>query len=211
MDPAVDPGGSADIDFKLVAGGGINLRVFILNKAGRILVWEEGKEKSFMSCVLALSRSPPLITDFALYREGMILVSDEGEAWSASWPQTNKSKRAPSPITTKVSKDSIVLKLKRIPHVHRAVRAVSDPKGRNYCVLQVSPSMALTEIPEISPSTLMAELENLVEEVNELDSIHDTVCIVGEQRFPAHSFILASGAELLRYNRFITWYGGTGG
>ena len=46
LDPAVDPGGSADIDFKLVAGGGINLRVFILNKAGRILVWEEGKEKS---------------------------------------------------------------------------------------------------------------------------------------------------------------------
>ena len=26
LDPAVDPGGLADIDFKLVAGGGTNLR-----------------------------------------------------------------------------------------------------------------------------------------------------------------------------------------
>ena len=35
LDPAVDPGGSAEIDFKLVAGGGTNLRVFIL-RAGKV-------------------------------------------------------------------------------------------------------------------------------------------------------------------------------
>ena len=35
MDPAVEPGGSAEIDFKLVAGGGTNLRVLIL-KLGKV-------------------------------------------------------------------------------------------------------------------------------------------------------------------------------
>jgi len=195
LDPAVDPGGSAEIDFKLVAGGGTNLRVFIL-RAGKVLVWEEGGEKGFLACTLAVNRSPPVITQFAPFRAGLLLVSELGETWTANWPANHKP--APTNLNTKFQREaSITVKCKRVPHVHRAVAAVSDPKGRNFCVLQVSPREALTEVPEVRPSKMVENLSQLLEEVSELDSVHDTVCVVGGQRFPAHSFMLASGSEVL--------------
>lgn len=68
LDPAVDPGGTADIDFKLVAGGGANLRVMVLTAVGRVEVWEEGRDRTFLSCTLAVTRPAPVIVDFAPFR-----------------------------------------------------------------------------------------------------------------------------------------------
>ena len=50
LDPAVDPGGSDEIDFKLVAGGGAPLNIYIL-RLGEILVWSEGKVGGVCVCV----------------------------------------------------------------------------------------------------------------------------------------------------------------
>lgn len=201
LDPAVDPGGLADIDFKLVAGGGTNLRVFLLSKIGKITVWEEKKENSFIPCILSLSRSPPLLTDMALFRDGLLLVSQEGEAWTASWPvaqhQAAASKRAVSPLSTPRGSAPVSLKLKRISHAHRAVAAICDSKGRNFCVLQVSPVEALTEIPEICPSRLLEDLAVLLDGTDEYDNLCDTVCRVGSRRYALHSFVLAAGSETL--------------
>ena len=71
-------------------------------------------------------------------------------------------------------------------------------QGRNYCILQVSPREALTEVPDIAPSTMAQDLNRLLTEADECDGITDTVCVVaGSVRFPAHSFILANGSEVL--------------
>lgn len=132
----------------------------------------------------------------------MLLVSSTGEAWTSTLSAPNPAKRGLSPASAsfKAPKEpSFSLKLKRIPLVHRAVAAVSDPKGRNYCVLQVSPREALTEVPEVSASRMVEDLGRLLEEAAEYDRVHDTVCVVGTERFPAHSFILATGSEVLRY------------
>ena len=68
LDPAVEAGtSSADIDFKLVAGGGTSLRVFIL-RAGKVSVWEEGRDKNFLACTLSCSRNTPRIVDFSPFR-----------------------------------------------------------------------------------------------------------------------------------------------
>jgi hypothetical protein len=46
----------------------ICFRVFLLSKIGKVTVWEENRENSFIPCILSLSRSPPLLTDMALFR-----------------------------------------------------------------------------------------------------------------------------------------------
>ncbi len=63
-------------------------------------------------------------------------MSKEGESWTASWPASQQlpSRRAVSPPTTpKGTKEvTVSLKLKRISHVHRAVAAACDAKGKGF-------------------------------------------------------------------------------
>ena len=81
---------------------------------------------------------------------------------------------------------------RRIPIV------LSSSSGRNFCVLQVSPVEALTEIPEVTASRLAADLTTLLDAADEYDDLHDTVCRVGSsRRYALHSFVLASGSETL--------------
>jgi hypothetical protein len=72
--------------------------------------------------------------------------------------------------------------------------------GRNFCLLQVLPVEALTEIPDISPSRLTADMAALLEAADEYDSLHDTVFRLGgssRRRYALHSLVLAAGSETL--------------
>ena len=74
------------------------------------------------------------MTSVCVPRDGLVLVSQEGEAWTASWPlaatPTQAGRRAVSPpTTTPKGAATVSLKLKRISHAHRAVAAACDPKG----------------------------------------------------------------------------------
>jgi len=190
LDSQVDSGGRLDnIDFKLVAGGGSSLKVFILSAHGKISVWEEQRENSFIPCVFSLSREV-IVSDVALHRSGLLIISKGGEAWTGIHQQ-GKAVKSPK------SQTFDLIKLKRIPHIHRAVSAVCDSKGRNFAILQVTPNEALTLIPEVSASVMANDMSGLLNEASEYDSLHDVICQVGNHRFLAHSFILASGSESL--------------
>ncbi len=64
-------------------------------------------------------------------------------------------------------------------------------------MLQVSPVEALTEIPEVGPARLAADLGVLLDQASPYDDLHDVVCRVGSRRYALHSFILAAGSETL--------------
>jgi hypothetical protein len=64
-------------------------------------------------------------------------------------------------------------------------------------VLQVSPVEALTEIPEVGPGRLAADLGVLLDQASPYDDLHDVVCRVGGRRYALHSFVLAAGSETL--------------
>ncbi len=64
-------------------------------------------------------------------------------------------------------------------------------------MLQVSPVEALTEIPEVGPGRLAADLGVLLDQASPYDDLHDVVCRVGGRRYALHSFILAAGSETL--------------
>ena len=188
LDPHVSPGSGPDnIDFKLVAGGGAKLTVFLLTGHGKVSVWGEARENSFLPCLFSLSREV-VVADLALHRGGLLVVSRGGEAWTGVHQQGRATARAPT---------ADLIKLKRLPHIHRAVAASCDSKGRNFCVLQVTPHEALTLVPEVAPSEMQEHLARLLQEVQEQDSLSDVICCVGGRRFPAHSFVLASGSESL--------------
>lgn len=187
---------SDDIDFKLVAGGGASLKVVLLSITGKISVWEESRENSFIPCLFSLSREV-IVTDVALHKGGMLVVSKGGEAWLGTHQPHNR--RPQSPISPRgggpAPPVTDLIKLKRIQHIHRAVSAVCDAKGKNFCILQVCPNEALTEVPEIAPSDMVKNMKTLLEDANEFDELHDVICVVGNQKFAAHSFVLASGSE----------------
>ena len=185
----LDPGAGAlhdDIDYKLVAGGGSVLRVMLVTVSGKVSVWEDNRENNFISCMFSVSKPEIFVRDLALHRSGLTLVSKAGEAWQGTY-QGTASKNG--------SKD--IIKVKRVANIHRGVSVATDPKGRNHCILQVCPNEALTEIPEISSSTMTAEIRKLHDEVSLYDDLHDVICKVGQKTFPAHSFILSSGSENL--------------
>ena len=183
LDPASCPGDSSDdIDFKLVTGGGAALKVLLLSVTGRVSVWEENRENNFLACKLSVSREV-VVRDIALHKTGLILVSEGGEAWQGTH----------QPASPRNKFD--VLKVTRLTNIHRAVAVACDAKGRNHCILQVCPNEALTELPEVSPSEMREQMKTLLEDVSETDDLHDVVCLVGKKRFPAHSFVLASGSE----------------
>jgi len=212
LDPGVDPGGSADIDFKLVAGGGAPLQIYIL-RLGQVLVWSEGKDKNFLTCTLAISRPQPVLTEFAIFRSAMLLVTESGDVFQGTLAQNSvvqvhrSSHRATSPghhhdrffpSKQQTSKDPLLsVKVKRIPGIHRAVKVSADPKGRNFCVLQVSPKEALTELPEVRPSNMLTDLSNLYNQVCEDDDVHDVICVVNGVKFAAHSAILAASSDYI--------------
>jgi len=202
LDPAVDPGGHDDIEFKLVAGGGSNLKVFLLSKIGKISVWEETRANSFIPCLITLSRQV-IVTDIALHKTGLVLVGRDGVAWMGTHQRANRRPTSPVPkspgaLVKLLDRELCdTVKLKRIQHIHRGVSVACDSKGRNFSILQVFPNEALTEIPDIGPSTIGKHMQRLLEEASEFDPICDVICVVGNRRFPSHRFILASGAETL--------------
>ena len=192
LDPGPGPGLSSaqdqDVDFKLVAGGGEALRVFILSVTGRVSVWEDSRDNTFIPCVFNVSKEI-IVKDLALHKAGLVLVTSGGEAWTG----THQAAAARGQGAKGPAKE--LVKIKRLPNIHRGVAAACDAKGRNFCVLQVSPQEALTEIPEVSASAMAADLRALLAAAHLQDELHDVVCVAAGRSFPAHGFILASGAD----------------
>ena len=168
----------------------LSLKVLTPPKSGKLSIWIDNKDNSFIPCVFNVSKEI-IVKDMILNKVGLAIVTDAGEAWSGTLQQQNNVNKSSR------NGPKEVIKIKRLSNIHRGVSVSSDPKGRNFCVLQVCPNEALTEIPEVSPSTMEQDMKKLLEDVHQFDDVHDVICEVGDKSFPAHSFILASGSDSL--------------
>ena len=92
-----------------------------------------------------------------------------GEAWTGTHQAGGQSTKTKGGVVRDI------IKIKRLSNIHRAVSVACDAKGKNFCVLQVCPNEALTEIPEVSPSTMKQNMKTLLNEVNLQDDLHDVV------------------------------------
>ncbi|XP_025096853.1 inhibitor of Bruton tyrosine kinase-like isoform X2 [Pomacea canaliculata] len=204
---------NTDIDV-LREKGGSEIKVVLLSTFGKVFQWRGGSP-SMKRCYWALHRQIN-VSDVALNASGMVLVTDQGEAFAAYFTsrrsgnmQKDSSKDKSEEDFGKMSLLDLLLKdeaeemsLRRLPGVHRGTYITCDRKGHNCAVLQALPKCCLTDIPCVSESTMYADLLQMMEEADIYDSIHDTILHVGEQSWPVHLFVLASRADFFRKKVF---------
>lgn len=86
--------------------------------------------------------------------------------------------------------------IKRLTNIHRGTLAASDPKGRNFAVIQAHPSYGVLDFPEVVEDSAVNEhYTSLLETADVYDSIHDVIVQIRQRQFAAHKFILASRVE----------------
>lgn len=195
-------GGSLSSD--LVTENGGSLKVVLLTTGGSILIWQETLPQ-LTRCMFGLSRLLTISSIFLNERQ-ILFTSRDGEAFSGTIGQiekqtVNTSKETKSGFHKFLAKSECYhIQTKRIPNVHRAVGITSDPKGKNFAVIQVNPHHALTEIPVQSKDHIINQYLQLLEEASEEDPLHNVTFKVKNTLFPAHKYIIAcTGSTLLDF------------
>ncbi|XP_063867571.1 inhibitor of Bruton tyrosine kinase-like [Scylla paramamosain] len=188
----------------LIEHGGDDLKIAVLTGGGaqHLYLWTE--QSSHLSrCTFTISREIS-VADFCMSSQCLGIVTSNGEAFSGvilparmqkgnGKPLLRKSLWTSGNITdTYYTTSLITLRVTRIPGLHRTLSIMCDPKGLNFAALQNEPCSFLSNIPEVSQSTLRNNFNTLLENACEADTIHDVIIICGKQRFPAHSYILAA-------------------
>ncbi|XP_071998162.1 inhibitor of Bruton tyrosine kinase isoform X2 [Engystomops pustulosus] len=177
--------------------GGQPVRFLALDQAGRVFCWKS-TNSSMKPCRWVYGRQV-FVSDFALNKNGMLLITSDGEGFSGKWVSEKKKEH---PISDSVPADihSVYerISLEKLAFIHRAVSVTTDPNGCNFAVLQSDPKTSLYEIPVVSSSVFVEDFEKLLNEVDEMDSIHDVTFLVGSQSFPAHKYILAMKCDVFR-------------
>ncbi|XP_035527908.1 inhibitor of Bruton tyrosine kinase [Morone saxatilis] len=198
-------GGSLDhrvVPQILNEGGGEKVAILALDEAGRVFCWRSCGS-SVRQCRWAYGRQV-FMSDIALSKNGMMFVTQEGEGFSGVWAGEYKKYGEKKEVSVEVCGHSDAgtlyerIRLEKLPYVHRAVSITMDSKGRNFGVLQSDPKTSLYEIPIISPSSFSQHFRSLLDEADEMDSIHDVTLQAGNRTFPAHKYILSMRSELFR-------------
>lgn len=73
---------------------------------------------------------------------------------------------------------------------------LNDQQNINYTFLCLQ--LSLYEIPSVSPSSFSQHFRRLLDESDEMDSIHDVTLQAGNRTFPAHKYILSMRSEFFR-------------
>ncbi|XP_034553672.1 inhibitor of Bruton tyrosine kinase [Notolabrus celidotus] len=198
-------GGSLDhrvIPQILNEGGGEKVSILALDEAGRVFCWRSCGS-SVRQCRWAYGRQV-FMSDIALSKNSMMFVTQEGEGFSGVWAGEYKKYEEKKEVSVEVCGHSDAgtvyerIRLEKLPYVHRAVSITMDSKGRNFGVLQSDPKTSLFEIPIVSPSSFSQHFRSLLDEADEMDSIHDVTLQAGDRTFPAHKYILSMRSEFFR-------------
>uniref|UniRef100_A0A669F062 Inhibitor of Bruton tyrosine kinase n=1 Tax=Oreochromis niloticus TaxID=8128 RepID=A0A669F062_ORENI len=198
-------GGSLDhrVAPQILNEGGVEKVVILaLDTAGRVFCWRS-TGSSVRQCRWAYARQV-FMTDIALSKNSMMFVTQDGEGFSGVWAGEYKKYGEKKEGSVEVCGHSDVgtlyerIRLEKLPYVHRAVSITMDSKGRNFGVLQADPKTSLYEVPSISPSSFSQHFGSLLDEADEMDSIHDVTLQAGDRTFPAHKYILSMRSEFFR-------------
>ncbi|KAG7240618.1 hypothetical protein INR49_026673 [Caranx melampygus] len=198
-------GGSLDhrVDAQILnEGGGEKVAILALDEAGRVFCWRSSGS-SVRQCRWAYGRQV-FMSDIALSKNSMMFVTQEGEGFSGVWAGEYKKYGEKKEVSVEVCGHSDAgtvyerIRLEKLPYVHRAVSITMDSKGRNFGVLQSDPKTSLYEIPSISSSSFFQHFRRLMDEADEMDSIHDVTLQAGNRTFVAHKYILSMRSEFFR-------------
>ncbi|XP_067366528.1 inhibitor of Bruton tyrosine kinase isoform X2 [Channa argus] len=198
-------GGSLDhrVDLQILKEGeGEKVSILALDEAGRVFCWHSSSSL-VRQCRWEYGRQV-FMSDIALSKNRMMFVTQEGEGFSGVWAGEYKKYGEKKDVSVEVCGHSDAgtiyerIRLEKLPYVHRAVSITMDSQGRNFGVLQADPKTSLYEIPSLSPSSFSQHFRSLLDEADEMDSIHDVTLQAGDRTFPAHKYILSMRSEFFR-------------
>ncbi|VVC95937.1 unnamed protein product [Leptidea sinapis] len=181
--------------------------VLLLTNVGQLMIWQDVSNR-LTRCVFGLSHQVK-ITYVALTHDALYFTTKYGEAFighisrKATPPpaqpiKKDKDRDNKSALVKFLEKDDCtIVKITRIPNVHRGTAIAVDNEGLNFACLQNKPICGLLSIPELSPSGFSKHMESLMELASDDDLLHDVIFKVGLKLFPAHIFIIASSSDFL--------------
>ncbi|XP_040409954.1 inhibitor of Bruton tyrosine kinase isoform X4 [Cygnus olor] len=193
----------------LKENGGQKICILALDEAGRVFCWKSSNN-SMKQCRWVYGRQV-FMSDVALNRNEMMFVTQDGEAFTGKWLEEGKktsekkelvsSPQNASCETPSSSETNSVyerIRLQKLTFVHRAVSVATDPNGCNFAVLQSDPKTSLYEIPSVSLSSFGEDFGKLLDETDEMDSIHDVTFQIGTRTYPLHKYILAVRSDFFK-------------
>uniref|UniRef100_A0A8B9SYT5 Inhibitor of Bruton tyrosine kinase n=1 Tax=Anas platyrhynchos TaxID=8839 RepID=A0A8B9SYT5_ANAPL len=167
----------------LKENGGQKICILALDEAGRV------------SCVQSNNSMKQCRWVYGRQNE-MMFVTQDGELRLSNLNPQNASCETPSSSETNSVYERI--RLQKLTFVHRAVSVATDPNGCNFAVLQSDPKTSLYEIPSVSLSSFGEDFGKLLNETDEMDSIHDVTFQIGTRTYPLHKYILAVRSDFFK-------------
>uniref|UniRef100_A0A8B9ZF94 Inhibitor of Bruton tyrosine kinase n=1 Tax=Anas platyrhynchos TaxID=8839 RepID=A0A8B9ZF94_ANAPL len=165
----------------LKENGGQKICILALDEAGRVSC----SNNSMKQCRWVYGR-----------QNEMMFVTQDGELRLSNLNPQNASCETPSSSETNSVYERI--RLQKLTFVHRAVSVATDPNGCNFAVLQSDPKTSLYEIPSVSLSSFGEDFGKLLNETDEMDSIHDVTFQIGTRTYPLHKYILAVRSDFFK-------------
>ncbi|KAF6114171.1 inhibitor of Bruton tyrosine kinase [Phyllostomus discolor] len=188
---------------------GEKICILALDETGRVFCWRS-ISSSLKQCRWAYPRQV-FVSDIALSRNEILLVTQDGEGFRGKWFEEKKKSSEKKEILSNLHNSSSDvscvsdvnsmyerIRLEKLTFAHRAVSVSTDPNGCNFAILQSDPKTSLYEIPAVSSSSFFEEFGKLLKETDEMDSIHDVTFQVDNRIFPAHKYILALRSDFFQ-------------
>ncbi|NXF38840.1 IBTK kinase, partial [Nyctibius bracteatus] len=194
----------------LKENGGQKICILALDEAGRVFCWKSSNN-SMKQCRWVYGRQV-FMSDVALNRNEIMFVTQDGEAFTGKWLEEGKKisekkgelvsslQNSSCDVSCEHDSNSVYerIQLQKLTFVHRAVSIATDPNGCNFAVLQSDPKTSLYEIPSVSLSSFGEDFGKLLEETDEMDSIHDVTFQIGTRTYPVHKYVLAVRSDFFK-------------
>ncbi|XP_009818901.2 inhibitor of Bruton tyrosine kinase isoform X3 [Gavia stellata] len=193
----------------LKENGGQKICILALDEAGRVFCWKSSNN-SMKQCRWVYGRQV-FMSDVALNKNEIMFVTQDGEAFTGKWLEEVKKISEKKELVSSLQNSSCDvscehdansvyerIRLQKLTFVHRAVSIATDPNGCNFAVLQSDPKTSLYEIPSVSLSNFGEDFGKLLDETDEMDSIHDVTFQIGTRTYPVHKYILAVRSDFFK-------------
>ncbi|XP_010564051.1 PREDICTED: inhibitor of Bruton tyrosine kinase [Haliaeetus leucocephalus] len=194
----------------LKENGGQKICILALDEAGRVFCWKSSNN-SMKQCRWVYGRQV-FMSDVALNGNEIMFVTQDGEAFTGKWLEEGKKisekkaelvsnlQNSSCDVSCEHDTNSVYerIRLQKLTFVHRAVSIATDPNGCNFAVLQSDPKTSLYEIPSVSLSSFGEDFGKLLDETDEMDSIHDVTFQIGTRTYPVHKYILAVRSDFFK-------------
>ncbi|NXE51992.1 IBTK kinase, partial [Casuarius casuarius] len=194
----------------LKENGGQKICILALDEAGRVFCWKSSNNP-MKQCRWVYGRQV-FMSDVALNKNEIMFVTQDGEAFTGRWLEEGKKnsekkaelvsslQNSSCEMSCQYDTNSVYerIRLQKLAFVHRAVSIATDPNGCNFAVLQSDPKTSLYEIPSVSLSSFGEDFGKLLDETDEMDSIHDVTFQIGTRTYPVHKYILAVRSDFFK-------------